>query len=390
MTNSKHSVNSPGFLKRLEIVVRKSATLNKVHFMVQKFWVGFLYATGALWWAKRQLRLNGSIVVLMFHRVLKDQEFKLPYNLPGVVVRENTFRELAEHVHENYEAIQLEGATPGQDSNKLRIAFTFDDGWTDNYSVALPVAKEFNIPFTIFVCPGLVGSAQPFWPERMTSHFAASGGTIQKADIAEMIEQLKHCSAEDRELAISKLVGENSPSDSNDSSNSSSRTLSWVEILEMSRNNVSFGSHTQTHQILTTLQPKQVQKEISLSKAALEKALHSSCQIFAYPNGNWNPQVKDIVAQEGFKLAFTTERGAWTPECDPLAIPRANVYEDNLVGSNGKFSPAMFEYTTFWKVWRSMRSRRLSANEGHSSNRGPASETSSNKKRPSVVNACQD
>ncbi len=382
MTQRIHSV-----IRRLKTVVRKSALLNKIHFTVQTFWVGLLYTSGALWWAKRQLRLNGSIVVLMFHRVLKDPEFKLPYNLPGVVVRENTFRELAEHVQKHYEAIQLEGATPGQDCETLRIAFTFDDGWTDNYAVAFPIAREFEIPLTIFVCPGLVGSPQPFWPERMTSHFATSGGTVQKAEIVEMIEQLKNCSAEDRELAISKLVG---PSDSNVVTTPSSRTLSWDEILEMSKNKVSFGSHTQTHQILTTIQPSQIQKEIRLSKCELEKALNSTCHIFAYPNGNWNSQIKDIVAQEGFKLAFTTERGAWTPDCDPLAIPRANVYEDNLVGPNGKFSPAMFEYTTFWKVWRSLRNQRASGKADQSLNRGPSSESASNEKQPSVVTACQD
>lgn len=382
MANRIHSV-----IRRLETVVRRSVMLNRIHFIVQKFWVGLLYASGALWWAKRQLRLNGSIVVLMFHRVLKDPEFKLPYNLPGVVVRENTFRELAAHVQKHYEAIQLEGAIPGQDCKTLRIAFTFDDGWTDNYSVALPIAREFEIPLTIFVCPGLVGSPQPFWPERMTNHFASSGGSILKADIAEMIEQLKHCSAEDRELAISKLVG---PNDSNVVTTPLSRTLSWDEILEMSRNNVSFGSHTQTHQILTTLQPSQVQKEIRLSKFELEKALNSTCQIFAYPNGNWNSQIKDIVAQEGFILAFTTERGAWTPNCDPLAIPRANVYEDNLAGPNGQFSPAMFEYTTFWKIWRAMRTKRKSGIADKSLNRGPSSESSPNEKQPSIVTACQD
>ena len=183
MANRIHSA-----ITRLEAIARRSVLLNRIHFIVQKFWVGLLYASGALWWAKRQLRLNGSIVVLMFHRVLKDPEFKLPYNLPGVVVRENTFRELAAHVKKHYEAIQLEGAIPGQNCKTLRIAFTFDDGWTDNYAVALPIAREFEIPLTIFVCPGLVGSPQPFWTERMTNHFASSGGSVQKADIAEMID----------------------------------------------------------------------------------------------------------------------------------------------------------------------------------------------------------
>jgi hypothetical protein len=48
----------------------------------------------------------------------------------------------------------------------------------------------------------------------------------------------------------------------------------------------------------------------------------------------------------------TTEKGAWLKNTDPLCIPRVNVYEENLVGPFGHFSPAMFEYTTLWKAWR--------------------------------------
>ncbi len=376
-------------LALLPLLGKNSHLMHHVHLFLQKLWVYFLYATGSFWWAKRQLRQSGSIVVLMFHRVLKDEEFKRPQVLPGVVVRQRTFRELAQHVSKHYDAIPIHSAVPGQVGDKLRVAFTFDDGWTDNYAVALPIAIEHNIPMTIFVCPGLIGTSQPFWPERMTSLFAASGGSIKRSEIEEMIEQLKKCSPEDRELAIDQLVHRellngNCSDKLAEQPVPETSTLSWDEILEMNKGNISFGSHTQTHQILTTVPLDQVRSEISLSKIELERTLNLPCETFAYPNGNWSPEIRDIVAQEGFKLAFTTQRGAWTPDCDPLAIPRANVYEGNLVWPNGRFSPAMFEYTTFWKVWRATRKARLSVPENETN------ATASSAKQPATVNVCQD
>jgi len=62
-----------------------------------------------------------------------------------------------------------------------------------------------------------------------------------------------------------------------------------------------------------------------------------------------------MLADAGFKLAVTTARGAWTTGCDHLAIPRSNICEDNVTGLGGRFSKAMFEYTTFWKAWRASK-----------------------------------
>jgi peptidoglycan/xylan/chitin deacetylase (PgdA/CDA1 family) len=103
-------------------------------------------------------------------------------------------------------------------------------------------------------------------------------------------------------------------------------------------------------------------REIRESREALERQLGKSCDLFAYPNGGFSAAARQILAEEGFRLAFTTERDAWTAECDPLLIPRANICEGNVAGLGGGFSPAMFEYTTFWKTWRLMRAKaRLAA-----------------------------
>jgi peptidoglycan/xylan/chitin deacetylase (PgdA/CDA1 family) len=132
-------------------------------------------------------------------------------------------------------------------------------------------------------------------------------------------------------------------------------TLSWEEIGQMDRAGVAFGSHTHTHQILTKLAAGAVRRELRESKAALDRALGKRCDLFAYPNGEWSEETRRILAEEGFRLAFTTERGVWTEDCDPLRIPRPNICERNLAGLLGGFSPAMFEYTTFWKTWRAVK-----------------------------------
>jgi hypothetical protein len=65
-----------------------------------------------------------------------------------------------------------------------------------------------------------------------------------------------------------------------------------------------------------------------------------------------------MMAEEGFTAAFTTRRAAWTAASDPMAIPRVNVCEQGVTGTNGGFSPAMFEYNVFWKAWRATRAER--------------------------------
>jgi hypothetical protein len=79
------------------------------------------------------------------------------------------------------------------------------------------------------------------------------------------------------------------------------------------------------------------------------------CTAFSYPNGNWSAAARGVVADAGFKLAVTADRQIWTAETDRLTIPRSNVYEEDLVGLSGHFSPAMFEYATIWKAWRRTR-----------------------------------
>jgi peptidoglycan/xylan/chitin deacetylase (PgdA/CDA1 family) len=333
-------------------VTNVSKTARRV---LQWLWAGLLAWSGVLWWVKRKLRNDGAVVALTFHRVLRDAEYCRTHSLPGIVVRENTFRQLIGYIARRYQTVDLPEAEPGKRLDKLAIALTFDDGWSDNYSVAFPILDAFKLPCTIFVCPGLTGTNNSFWPERVVGLLRAARPAIGDPEIESIIERLKRSSTEERQqylAEISALAPSDRPLTSIPRSDG---TLSWPEITEMARAGVRFGAHTHTHQILPMTPLDSVRQEVRQSKAAIEHMLQEPCDVFAYPNGDWSHETRRIVGEHGFRLAFTDKRGAWTPACDPLAIPRSNTYEGNLIGPTGRFSPAMFEYTTFWKVWIAMK-----------------------------------
>jgi len=318
-------------------------------------WAVFLVGSGSLRWAKRQLRGNGAVVTLIFHRVLDESSYQRTRSQPEIIVKEQTFRELLAHIASQFEPVDLREATPGTPSRKLKVAVTFDDGWEDNYTVAFPIIRQHKIPSIIFVTSGLVDKNTPFWPEQVIGLLRAVKPSVEATEIETLIESLKKCAPEERAQRLAELSKQAGEKAASLATSSVDRTLSWQEILEMNRFGVEIGSHSQTHHILTRVSADIARRELVDSKVALEGALGKRCEVFSYPNGNWSPDTRRMVADTGFKLAVTTDPGAWTAACDPLCIPRINVYEDKLVGPTGQFSPAMFEYTTVWKAWRATK-----------------------------------
>jgi len=321
-------------------------------------YAGFLVRTGCVWFAKRQLRKRGTIITLAFHRVLTEDSFSRTGSLPGILMKEKTFQDLLAHVKQHYKPVALENAIPGNQSTKINVVFTFDDGWRDNYTIAFPIARAYGIPFTIFVCPGVLGQSEPFWPEQACSLMHTLGKDAH--EISATVEGLKRLPSSERDRYFSSLREQALRAGTLPQPSIEDQVLSSGEILEMHRAGVSFGSHTQTHQILTSLPMDVVERELAKSKSAVEELLGQPCTMLAYPNGDWSREVRDLAYDVGFRVAVTTQRGGWTKECNKLAVPRSYMCEAGVAGLNGRFSAVMFEYKAFWLAWRAMRGSRNS------------------------------
>ncbi|MFC1633559.1 polysaccharide deacetylase family protein [Planctomycetota bacterium] len=154
------------------------------------------------------------------------------------------------------------------------IAVTLDDGYRDNYENAYPVLKEYNIPATVFLTTGFIGTGKiPRWEK---GHY-----TDEKTLM-----------------------------------------LSWKQVREMSDSGISFGSHTLTHPFLARIPRMQVEKEIHLSKDIIEQQIGKSVTTFAYPSGNFNFDVKAIVKEAGYSAAVSTIAGYNSAHDDVHALKR--------------------------------------------------------------------
>lgn len=323
--------------------------------LVRTTWAYLLAATGFLWIAKYRLRHSGAVIPLMFHRVLRDADYGKTHSLPGMVLREQTFRALTRYVARHYEPVNLHTFEPGTRRSRLPVVFTFDDGWIDTCTIAFPIVREQQIPLLVFICPGLLDRDTPFWPEQAVSLIRKvwpSNGTLE---IESMVETLKQTTADRREQYLDALRERAKDKNAGTASTNVDRTLSWAAIVEMAAHGVTFGSHTLSHAIVTMISLDTARHEICQSKAAIEAALGKPCDAFAYPNGNWSPDTREMLERAGYKLAFTTSCGVWNENCHRLSIPRLNVCEDNVVGLSGRFSAVMFECTTSWKAWRATK-----------------------------------
>jgi peptidoglycan/xylan/chitin deacetylase (PgdA/CDA1 family) len=243
---------------------------------------------------------------------------------------------------------------------------TFDDGWSDNAVYANPILSRSNASATIFLCPEKMGQALPFWPERLTAFFHAAsrdhrsqdllrlvgdGAFSTDATLPQLIDAVKKFSP-DRRDALLRSLQELLSSGTSATSVQIDSTMSWDVARQLSQSGIEFGSHTLHHEILTHIPIDMAHTEISLSGKRVSHEIGQPCFAFAYPNGDWSPEVRNITASAGYAVAFANRPGIWGPQTDPFAIPRINLWEGAVTGPLGRFSNPHFDYVVFWRALR--------------------------------------
>ncbi len=296
-------------------------------------------------------------LVLMYHRIIpnNDVEFALQ---AGMYVEPETFEMQINYLEKYFHVIPIKEMLKYNDGLFKPLArlplciITFDDGWCDFYKYAYPILSSHGVPATVFLPTKFIGTENRFWTDSLIrlcyGRERGEGGVreIQKSlnpliDLLEngcgsmatrlerSIEKMKTLPQEEvnRILAILSERWEIDPT------LHGRNFLTWDEVREMHRSGlVSFGSHTESHRILTTLQDDEIDLELLQSKNRLlaEGVADPSCLPFAYPNGNYNDRIVALVKKHGYSLAVTTKKG-WVRHSDKaklFELERIGIHQD--------------------------------------------------------------
>jgi peptidoglycan/xylan/chitin deacetylase (PgdA/CDA1 family) len=117
----------------------------------------------------------------------------------------------------------------------------------------------------------------------------------------------------------------------------------------MQRRGVAFDSHTCSHASLPSLDDERLARELTESRADLQRLLGRKVDYLAYPFGHADERVVAAARRAGYRAAFSTQPGFNRRDVDRFRIRRIDVY--------GTDTPAML-----------MRKVRLGSNDGRLSN----------------------
>lgn len=288
-------------------------------------------------WARR--KIQPGPLILGYHRLaevewdpqhlsVRPQHFEEHLEVIGRLVATSTIADVTK-------SLQIGNAS------RRAIVITFDDGYTDTLTDALPLLERFGVPASVYISTGLIG--QPFWWCEI-EHWVKNKATLPSSMAVSLGDyrfgrQQLNESVSEREALLQSLgnyfrklpgslhkaaldeVGLQLGSDVLGASGI--RAMKSAEIKELSSSNlIDIGSHLVTHTPMDRLDMEEQSRELHESRRVLEGITGGAIESFAYPNSIVSDAAPSLASQIGYRSGVAGWADTVRPGSDPYVLPR--------------------------------------------------------------------
>jgi len=278
---------------------------------------------------------DGKLTTFIFHRVSPQPDPMFP-DEPDA----RRFGEILGWIKSWFNVLPLDVAVDLKKARNLpprAAAITFDDGYADNCTVALPILQHHGLTATFFIATGFLDGGR-MWNDTVIESVRACkmdrlnltaldlgtypliSPTEKRTAVERLIGQIKYLPISERLKLTQKLsdaAGVKPPDD---------LMLTSAQVKELRSGGMQIGAHTVSHPILARTDLTDARREIIGSKETLEHLLEAKIGLFAYPNGkpgnDYLPEHAALVRELGFDAAVSTAWGVADHNTDPFQIPR--------------------------------------------------------------------
>lgn len=287
---------------------------------------------------------RAKLSVLIYHRVLIEQDPLYSYE----VTRE-TFSAQMAHLKTVFNVLSLHEAIERIKNGTLparAACITFDDGYADNFTVALPILQQYGLPATFFIATGYLNGGRMF---NDTVIEAIRRSSMQGLDLTflglgrydlscregkvhainSILPAIKYLPVEERDVMAGKIAeaaGSQSLPDN--------LMMTTAQLRCLHEAGMEIGGHTVHHPILTGLDVGRARQEIAGCKKFLEDQLGAPVSFFAYPNGkagrDYLAEHVRLVDESGFVAAVTTRPGCTSHADDLLQLSRYTPWQSDI------------------------------------------------------------
>jgi peptidoglycan/xylan/chitin deacetylase (PgdA/CDA1 family) len=224
--------------------------------------------------------------------------------------------------------------------------FTMDDGYRDNRDFALPIMREFDAPFTVYVTSDFAQGTGNLWWVALEAVIAKASRIEAEIDgVATSIDAstlaAKHAAFERLHNWLRALPGRDDLAREigvlcarhgiDQGAICRDLCMSWDELKPFAREPlVGIGAHTLTHCNLAQQDAAMALTEMATSRAKIEDLIQRGVRHLAYPYGDKlaaGPREFGLARTAGFKTAVTTRPGMIFPQSAdyPTALPRVSL-----------------------------------------------------------------
>ncbi|MCR5235797.1 MAG: polysaccharide deacetylase family protein [Lachnospiraceae bacterium] len=289
--------------------------------------------------------LKKNIVVFCYHRITSNapDTWKL-------CVKPELFDRQLQYIKSNYRVLRSEEDW-SDTGNEPCAVITFDDGYEDMYTEMLPVLEKNNVPATVFVCTGNLGTDREFWWDELERIVYFADSSIQEFNSFGMTLSVRNdkkrdetcyrlhpvllkMDTEERSKYLSRLSEELKSFKKRESCHS----MNPDQLKRLSESPlITIGGHTVTHSCMICESEKQQEWEIQHSKEIIEGITGRKMEVFSYPfgqRGDFSDTTIRIASESGYKRIFAAFPGLTDADYINGFIPRINIgQEKTLEGS---------------------------------------------------------
>jgi peptidoglycan/xylan/chitin deacetylase (PgdA/CDA1 family) len=313
-------------------------------------------------------RFTSRALILMYHRVTE-----LPNDPYLLAVTPKHFAQQMEVIRRHCFPMRLqqlvEALRDGKVPNRA-VVITFDDGYADNLHQAKPLLERYEIPATVFVTAGQVGSRREFWWDELDRLLLQPGTLPAKLRLNingsaydwELGEASTYTEEDYRRCRDWHIERQDDPSprhhlfrllydrlhssphgerwqildelrasaDAEPTARPTHQTLTLGETILLEEGDlIEVGAHTMTHPVLAALPAAEQRDEIQRSKVCLEAILKRPVTSFAFPHGSTTPEAVAILDEGGFVCACSSHPDAVFRGASRFQLPRIGVRDWN-------------------------------------------------------------
>jgi peptidoglycan/xylan/chitin deacetylase (PgdA/CDA1 family) len=319
---------------------------------------GVLKSTSKRWLKKALVRssilgLAGqlarpSAAILMYHSVVEDP--RSTENTLGISRDRASFEAHMKIMATQFNPVTIDDvarfAKSGHELPRQAVVVTFDDGFADNYEVALPILNRYGIPATFYIMVDAVANGVLPWYCRLRFAFNTTKNREWQHLKGERTYPLT--SPEERRTALTAawesgarttgsvqqefVSGVEESLDVEPASLEHGLMLDWDQVRSLRKAGHTVGAHTLSHPNVAQISQSEARSEILGSKKKLEAELGEPIGHFSYPhpalNPQWSEQTLQITREAGFDSAVLTTRGPVRAGDESLALKRINTPAD--------------------------------------------------------------